>query len=356
MRVVIDALPMRGDSLSVVVEHMLEGWVQINPDDDLHIVVGPDPQCEIPPSVTVHPVPFGRIGFASRVRAQTVLIPRLCRDLQADVMLGVLPATSIAKLPCPRAIIVYDLLYKLHPEQFSRQALLLRRLSYAIGFAQADAMVCISERTRRDLLELMPKLRRRPVEVALLGADHVDSWPATPVETPYAVAFGRYLHKNVALLLDAWAILHQRGSRLLPLALLGVSGSQRTAVDELIAQRGLTDVVRVSPWLPIEEFRGVFASSSLVVFPSEFEGFGLPAAEAMRRGIPVVVSSDPALLEITAGHATVMEQNTPEALVEAVEAAMARSAASLEAARVHADRFTWKNFANVTRRQLAGLT
>jgi glycosyltransferase involved in cell wall biosynthesis len=112
------------------------------------------------------------------------------------------------------------------------------------------------------------------------------SWPATPVETPYAVAFGRYLHKNVALLLDAWAILYRRGGPLLPLALLGVSGAQRTVVDELIAQRGLTDVVRVSPWLPIEEFRGVFASSSLVVFPSELEGFGLPAAEAMRRGIP----------------------------------------------------------------------
>jgi glycosyltransferase involved in cell wall biosynthesis len=199
----------------------------------------------------------------------------------------------------------------------------------------------------------MPNLRDRPIKAALLGADHVDGWPSTPVPTPYAIAFGRYLHKNVELLLDAWAIRYQRGDRSLPLALTGVAGWQRPVVDELIVQRGLGDFVTVSPWLAIEEFRGVFASSSLVVFPSEFEGFGLPAAEAMRRGIPVVISADPALLEITAGHATVMDQNTPDALVAAVDTALGRTAESIEAARAYAGRFTWKNFASGTREVLA---
>jgi glycosyltransferase involved in cell wall biosynthesis len=350
MRVVIDALPMRGDSLSIVVEHLLEGWVQTDLGDELHIVVGPDPQCAFPEGVTVHSVPFGRSSFASRLHAQSVLVPRLCRSLGADVMLGVLPTTTITHLPCPRAIIVYDMRYKLRPEHFGWKSLLLRRFSYAIGFRQADAMVCISERTRKDLLRFKPWLKRRPMRVAHLGADHVDSWTVTAdrAATPYAIAFGHYANKNVDVVLDAWALRHQRGEISLPLSLIGVSSSDRPTLEARIAELGVEGFVSISPWLPIEDFRSLFASAGLVVFPSDFEGFGLPAAEAMRLGIPVVITPDPALLEVTAGHATVMDDHTPEALVRAVNAAAATAEEALTSARAHAQRFTWSEFARST--------
>ena len=116
-------------------------------------------------------------------------------------------------------------------------------------------------------------------------------------------------------------------------------------MHDVIARRGLTDAIEVLPWLPDEAFRSVFASASLVVFPSEFEGFGLPAAEAMRLGIPLVISPEPALLEITAGHATVMENDTVEALVDAVAAARLTTPEERASATEHAARFTWSNFA-----------
>jgi glycosyltransferase involved in cell wall biosynthesis len=345
---------MRGDSLSIVVEHMLEGWLQLDHGDELHLVVGPDPQAEIPDGVTIHQVQFGRRAFLSRLRAQSRTIPRICREIDADIVLGTLPTTTVTRLPCPRSIVIYDLRYKIRPEGFNTKSRLLRAASYRIGFAQFDSAVIISERTKNDLLTVYPKLAKRPLRVAHLGADHVDDWPVNRPATPYAIAFGHYANKNVDLVLTAWAQRHQRGDTTLPLAMVGVSEFDRPHHEQRIAELGLPDgFVTLHPWLPIETFRETFASSSLVVFPSDFEGFGLPAAEAMRLGIPVVISPDAALLEITDGHAAVMDDATPEALVRALDTATALSPSALDAARSHAQQFTWANFANGTRWLLA---
>jgi glycosyltransferase involved in cell wall biosynthesis len=353
MTVVIDGLPITGMSLGIVVEHLLEGWDQLDTGDDLHLVVGPGSDIEIPSSVTVHNVAFGRLAYMSRLRAQSLVVPRLCRKLGADVMLGVLPTTTVTPLPCPRAIIAYDVRHELRPEQFPTRARLLRKVSYDVGFRQADAIGCISERTRRDLISTHPRLARRLVEVVYLGGDHVKAWPTTDPDQGYAIAFGQYGNKNVDLVLDAWALLHQRDATTMPLVLLGLSDAARAGVETRAGQLGLSGLVTALPWLPIDEFRQRFASASLVVFPSDFEGFGLPAVEAMQLGIPVVITPEPALLEVTAGHATVMDGADADALARAVGVARRRTPDELAAARAHAEQFTWARTAERTRDLLA---
>jgi glycosyltransferase involved in cell wall biosynthesis len=119
-----------------------------------------------------------------------------------------------------------------------------------------------------------------------------------------------------------------------------------------VARRGLGDDVELLPWLSEEEFRTCFASAGLIVFPSDFEGFGLPAAEAMRLGIPLVVTPEPALLEVTGGHAVVSAGWTAGALAEAVLAASGTTAAELTAARERATLFTWQRTAEHARTAL----
>ncbi len=354
MRVVVDGLPVRGDnSLSIVLEHLLAGWEQLDNGDEVHLVIRSDPAIAIPESVVVHEVKFGRLAFLSRLYAQSVKVPRLCRILNAEILLGVLPATTVTPLPCPRAIVVYDMRYKLRPEQFGKKALLLRKLSYRVGFSQADAMICISERTRQDLLKAHRRAERSRTRVAHLGADHVDAWPVRESSDEYALAFGHFNNKNVDLVLESWGIMRSGGRTPLPLRLVGLSDEDRPRIEQRIRDLGLEELVTALPWLSTESFQETFASSSLVVFPSEFEGFGLPAVEAMRLGIPLVISAEPALLEVTAGHASVMDGETPEALGKAVEKAGVLAAEDLAAARRHAERFTWRNFAADVRASLA---
>jgi glycosyltransferase involved in cell wall biosynthesis len=354
MRIVIDGLPIRSTSLAIVVEQLLAGWQRLDEDDDIHLVVGADAALTVPATTTIHRLTFGRRHAIGRLRAQNVRLPRLCRSLRADVVLAPLPTTAISPLPCPRAIIAHDLRHELRPDQFPPMARQLRRVSYGIGFRQADAVICVSERTRGDLLRSRPWLGQRVVRVALHGADHVLSWGAPPPHDPhgYAIAFGQYENKNVELVIDAWAVLKHRGSSM-PLLLVGLPDRARPAAKDQVRTLGLEDRLTILPWLPSEAFRLHFLSARLVVFPSDFEGFGLPAIEAMRLGIPVVITPDPALLEITGGHGTIVNGRGPAALAAAVVAADELGPEALDAARVHAAAFTWERSARAVRGALA---
>jgi glycosyltransferase involved in cell wall biosynthesis len=352
VRVVIDGLSILPGSNQIVVDHLLGAWVRAYPDDELHLLVGPDAGLSIPEGVQTRTVDLGARRHLGRLRAQATLVPRLCRAVGADVMLGTIPRTTVTRLPCPRAIIAWDLRHELRPEQFSSSARWVRKVSYDVGFRQADAIITISERTRDDLLRSRPWLQGRAVRAAQLGGDHADVWPRTATAEPYALTFGQWSNKNVGLVLDAWDLLRERGQAR-PLTVVGLGTSAREALAADLARRGLQDLVRLQPWLTDEEFRGCFASADLIVFPSDFEGFGLPAVEAMRLGIPLVITPEPALLEVTGGHAAVTTDWTAGALAEAVMTAGGATDADLAAARAQAARFTWQRTAEHTRAALA---
>jgi glycosyltransferase involved in cell wall biosynthesis len=348
VRVLVNALPVRGTSLGVVTENLLGAW---DGSDDVHVVLRPGVELALPERMTVHPV------GGQRLLAMERAVPELCRQLGADAMLGVTPATTVGPLPCPRVIISLDVRHEMRPHQFGYRTRVLRGVSYGLGYRRADAIVTISHRTREDLLRVHPWLRRQTITVGQLGADHVLAWPRPephPGDTPYALAFGQWGNKNITLVLDAWALLRGAGDEVPPLVVVGVPADARAAVQADATARGLSGLVTVKPWLDDDEFRRQFTGASLVVFPSDYEGFGLPALEAMRLGIPVVVTPDPALFEVTGGLATVMEGWDAAALARAVPTARAQSKEALRHGIDHASAFTWARTASQARATLAG--
>jgi glycosyltransferase involved in cell wall biosynthesis len=356
MRVLIEGLPTKaGTSLAVIIERLLEAWAALGSDDELHLLQTPAAGIAVPDAVTLHEVPVGRRHALTRIRGQNLLVPRMCRRLNADVMLGVMPATSLVPLPCPRAVIAYDFRHELLPEQFSRSVRAQRKLSYGLALRQVDGVACISERTRRDLLAPRPWLANREIRVAYLGSDHVASWHAEAVDEPYAVAFGQFGNKNAAMVIDAWAILRDRGEAM-RLKLIGMPDEARDAAEAQLRRLGLEDLVEIEGWLFGEDLRRRFASAALLAFPSNFEGFGLPPIEAMRLGIPVVITPEPAMLEVTGGHATVMGGWTASALADGVIEARNKTAEELDAARRRAEEFSWRGMALEVRSMLEAIS
>lgn len=352
MKVVIDGLAIRGMSLAIVTERILHGWQELDVADELHLMLAPTGELDVPPGVVVHRVPFGRSRAWSRIRAQNTALPQLCRRVGADVLFAPLPSTAVLPVPCPRVVLVHDLRHELRPKQFSRGARLIRLVSYGLAYRQATALVAISERTRNDLLDSRPWLRDRVVRVALHGSDHVEGWRPGPAPSRSALAFSQYGNKNAAGLLDAWRVLVDRGCDL-PLRIVGAAPEPREQLLHRVAALGLEGAVTVLPWLPEEQFRQELAGAGMVVFPSDFEGFGLPTIEAMRLGIPVVISPDPALVEVAGGHATVIDGVSPADLADAVLRARSTAAAAIEAARDHARTFSWAGSAATIRATLA---
>jgi glycosyltransferase involved in cell wall biosynthesis len=356
MRVVIDAIgvvPFGG--YAVALEAILAGWEELGTDDELHLLMAEGVDLEIPASVEIHRFSVGRPAALRRVAVQTRAAREVCRATGADALLGILPTTAVGPVGCPKVIMVYDMRHELLPEQFTRGRRMLRRVGYGLGYRQAAAIICISERTRGDLLRSRPWLARKPVVAVLWAADHVDRWPRRdPAEggEPYALAFGHFPNKAVDRVIDTWEVLRGRGEAR-PLVFVGLPRSAREGVVERIRGAGLEDLVTPMPWLEREEFEACFASAGLIVFPSDFEGFGLPAVEAMRLGIPLVISTDEALLEVTGGHATIVEGTDPESLAAAVTSAWATPPEELERAREFVGHYSWAKTARETREVLA---
>lgn len=352
MRVVVDALAALDRSHSFVVEQLLRGWVELGTGDELHLAITPQSELAVPPSVRTHVMTVRRPARAHRVLLQSTALPRLCRSVRADGLLATLPASAMVPAGCPRTSFVFDFRHELRPEQFSRQHLALRRVSYGAGYRLSDSLVCASERSRADLLRLHPRLADEPVSVALLGADHALAWRATAGEPePYALAFGQWNNKNPEAVVRAWALLGDRPD--LPrLHLIGMNDADRARIGGLVADLGVGDRVDLLPWLSTAQFEATFAAASMVVFPSDFEGFGLPAPEAMLLGRPLVVSRDPALLEVTGGLATVAAGTDPASLADAVVRALATTPAELAAGQEWARAFTWRRTAQGVREAL----
>jgi len=153
------------------------------------------------------------------------------------------------------------------------------------------------------------------------------------------------------LILDAWAVLAERD---VPpsLTMIGVSGANRDRLRRMIDERSLGGLVALAPFLPDDEFRLMLTSASYIVFPSDFEGFGLPVVEGMALGKPVVIGPEQATMEVAGGHAVVMSDWTADALADAMTAASQLDDADLESARSWGTAFTWARTVGQTRDML----
>jgi glycosyltransferase involved in cell wall biosynthesis len=343
VRLVVDAVAIRPGSAAIIVGNLLVGWASAMPEDELIVLVADEPHLPLPGSARVE-----ALG-TSRLWAQSVGVRRAAGRLGADAVLGGVTASVLLGAPCPYGVVLYDLRHELRPGQFPASRRIARRILYGWSFARADAVICISERTRDDLLARRPALASK-AHVALLGADHAARWRAeSNGESPYVLAFGHFPNKNVDGVLRAWK-LYDGPVRL---RICGLGREARANAEQLVSQLGISERVELLPWLTDEQFEHTFVGAAGVLFPSDFEGFGLPAVEALRLGIPLVISPDPALLEVTAGHAVVARDDAPETLADAIERALTLGPEELRAGAEHASAFTWERMARVVRAALA---
>jgi glycosyltransferase involved in cell wall biosynthesis len=353
VRVAFDAFAVRTGTTAIVLENLLKGWSELAVDDELIVLASPSSQFSPPAGVEVRILEPPAGGFLGSVWLRSAGVRRGCRDARADALVSLVTASSLLGAPCPRAALVYDLRHELRPGQFSHRRRLARRLSYAWTFRTADALCCISERTRDDLVRRRPRLRRKAV-VTHLGGDHTKRWAAPDEQRePYALAFGHFANKNANAVIDAWAEFGRQDPPM-SLRLVGMSGPDRAAAARRVGELGLGERVVLMPWLDDDQFAACFAGAGLIVFPSDFEGFGLPAVEAMQLGLPLVISRDAALVEVTGGHCVTAADLSPTTLALAMRAALDSTPESLDEARRFASRFQWRFMAADVRAALLG--
>ena len=354
MRILVEAMSAEFGGIRTYVENLLDQWNRDYPDDELHVLMADGATLQTGQHRR-HAVSVRRPANVGRPLAQTRAMRQLATTVDADAVLATLPSTTLRHPGRPFAIVVHDLRHELRPEQFTRWRRAIRRISYGRGYRLADGIIAISHRSLDDLHELHPYTRLTPSTVAYHGADHVEAWPLADRTGP-SVTFAHQNNKNVPLILDGWQELLRGGDPVPPLLVIGVPAAERDALAADLRDRGLAAVVQLAALLPDEEFRRVMAEAEMVIFPTDFEGFGLPVVEGMYLGKPVVIGPERATMEVSGGHAFVMRDWTAQALGDAVLAARASSSEDRAAAQEHAKEFTWAHTVEATRAMLTELT
>ncbi|OOZ14038.1 hypothetical protein BOW35_09220, partial [Solemya velum gill symbiont] len=138
----------------------------------------------------------------------------------------------------------------------------------------------------------------------------------------FALAVGHFeTRKNYPHLIDSLAVLKQRGFDV-PLLIIGNNSGEREKVEAHIEKAGLSAQVSILSGLTDEEVRCAYQLCSLFIFPSKYEGFGIPILEAMAAQRPIVLSDLPVFREITEGRSIYFDTNNAEAMANSIEFAL----------------------------------
>ncbi len=308
-------------------EHLLQHLArEVETSGDELIVISNKPvttEQPLPRHVVVHEAD----RFPMRVAWMQGLAARVLERIGADVAHftnGMMPVT--ASTPC--VVTVHDMSLRLYPWCHPLRRMVINRPLQLVSIHRADAIVTVSHSTRRDLLRLH-RVSADRVCVVHEAASHAFH-PASGAAALDALRdrlglperFALYVgtvepRKNLGRLVDAFAEARSRGVRH-HLVCAGPYGWRSRGLADRIARLGLTPYVHFLGYQPFETLPTLYSLSEFFVFPSLYEGFGLPVVEAMACGTPVLTSSSSSMVEIVADAALAVDPLDTGALVAAI--------------------------------------
>jgi glycosyltransferase involved in cell wall biosynthesis len=257
--------------------------------------------------------------------------------------------TAPFRTRCAQVVSILDMQYKRFPEDLGRIARWTTEVLVQLAARRADHLLTISEFSKREILELT-RAKEKQITVTPLAVD-----PAfgTPVEEssrhsePYFLCVANsYPHKNVDQLIRAYAAVQAE----IPHKLVWVGRARlgENRVEEALSR--VPDpgrVVRLSG-LTREELIGLYQGADLFVFPSLYEGFGLPVLEALMAGTAVLTTTCGSLPEVGGRHVRTYDPSDDRNLEEALRGFDPSEASWQEGLPEWIGEFTWRHTAQVT--------
>jgi glycosyltransferase involved in cell wall biosynthesis len=292
------------------------------------------------------------------VRGEQQLLPGLARRAGVDVLHS-LASTAPARGHFRRVVTIHDLLYRVVPDAHFGLMGLGMRVLIPLAAHRSHRVIVDSQSTRADVRRFL-HVPERKLDVVALGVGTTAAGEAEPEAVlrerhglgARAVALSvsaKRPHKNLERLLEALAAIAPE--RRPVLVIPGYPTPYEAVLRDRAAALGVLDDVRLLAWVSGPELEGLYALAAVFVFPSLYEGFGLPVLEAMRRGVPVACSNSSSMPEVAGDAALLFDPRDTRAMTAAIERLLVdeREAARLRAAgRTQAARFTWAATARAT--------
>jgi glycosyltransferase involved in cell wall biosynthesis len=280
----------------------------------------------------------------SQVTRMAFSVPRLLRRFRPKLahFVHALPLSC----PCPAVLTVQDLSFERDPTVMPLRDRLIFRTVVPRSARRAARVLAISELTKRDLVELYGLPERKIVVTPLAADSGFTPNGAAPETEPYVLFVGALQpRKEAATAIEALALVGDDAPRLV---LVGPDKGGRAEAESAAERLGVE--VELRGHVPQEELAALYRGADCLVFPSRYEGFGLPVLEAMASGTPVVATAAGALPEVTGDAAILVEERNPVALAGGIERALADRERLRASGLARAATFSW---AETARRTLA---
>jgi glycosyltransferase involved in cell wall biosynthesis len=260
------------------------------------------------------------------------------------------------------ALVIYDLSFELHRE-FSDEGnarFLSKFTRRSVG--SAKKIITISENARHEIIDFYD-IKKSDVALAYPATDYKLFYRRSDVEVANVKARygieGRYIlalsnlepRKNLQALVDAYCALPQKITDEYALLLVGVSGWKTEKLFTHIlskVQEGF-NIIRPSKYVLDEDKPAIITGASLLVYPSHYEGFGMPPVEALACGVPVITANNSSLPEAVGNAGTLIDINQPKLLEQTIQTVLENidsySERALTVGPEQASRFSWKKSA-----------
>jgi glycosyltransferase involved in cell wall biosynthesis len=278
------------------------------------------------------------------------------RDLRVDLLFCPFTAPTFREAGIPTVCTIYDLQYRAYPEFFSVEDAVQRERAFAEACRHAARLASISEYSRAVAIA------QGGVEAARIATIHprldaglADKGDSGAIDR-LRLAKGRYFlypanfwrHKNHEMLLTAFGMARAAGlPRDVKLVCTGSPGPRSVALHTAARRMGLEGTVVFPGYLARAELVALLDHCGGLVFPSLYEGFGMPLVEAMARGVPVACSNVTALPEVAASAALLFDPRVPAQIAAAMTAVL--QDAPLRARLMESGRERARDFSDASR-------
>jgi glycosyltransferase involved in cell wall biosynthesis len=313
-------IPGRVGGTEIYLNSLLRALAEIDPVNRYFIFTnretGPDLAAGLP-NFTLAPQPVRAVSRPARILWEQIALPLAALRLRLDAMLN--PGFTAPLLcPCPQVTVFHDLQHKRHPEYFRWFDRPFWDFFLFWSAHISRLVLAVSAETRADLLRHY-RLPESKVRVALQGVDPAFfAIAGRRAPEPFLLTVSTlHPHKNLDSLLRAFASF-RRARPDFRLVVCGLHGFAAGPLHELRDALGLRDVVDFPGWIPRAEVYDLYARAWGFVYPSRFEGFGLPILEALAAGVPAACSHIEPLSTIAGGAALEFDPADEGALTQAM--------------------------------------
>lgn len=298
----------RQAGVSRYIEALLKELPTVAPDDELVVFTGPvnaEDERRFDPKIEWRQSRLPTASPPVRIVWEQMLGPLVTRRAGVDVMH--FPVNVVSLPPSePQVVTVHDLAFHHFPEQYPAAKQRYLRLMTRLSVNRARRVIAVSEATRQDIIQLYGLPAERIVTIPNgIGAE-MQPLPADDVaefrrEQGLPEDFLLFLgtlqpRKNLETLLRAYATITNEVDW--PLVVAGGTGWQFDRIFGLVRQLGLVERVRFVGYVASHQLPLWYNAATLFVYPSLYEGFGLPVLEAMACGTPVIAANTSSLPEV----------------------------------------------------------